>query len=208
MDYPTAGLNVRVAIRGRFRTWTEEHIQAHTIPLLLGGIPIAMVFILGFFTVYLSFVPGLPTTGGWTLDNWATIVSPHIVDQGSPQYADCWVRRHRCRVVLRHAVRLVPQPDQSARPQRVTNVDSDRPGATWTGEVDGMGAVAQPAHWHSEQVAGRHPAGGQRPPLGRQRLGRGMGHRTYAHRPQPSSSSRALCARWIPISKRPQSSPA
>ena len=36
------------------------------------------------FIVYMTFVPGLPTDAGWTLDNWASLASPYFVAQVLP----------------------------------------------------------------------------------------------------------------------------
>lgn len=46
---------------------------------LLGFILCLLVFI-----IYMSFVPGLPTDGGWTLDNWATLTSSRFITQVLP----------------------------------------------------------------------------------------------------------------------------
>jgi iron(III) transport system permease protein len=36
------------------------------------------------FIVYMTFVPGLPTDGGWTFANWASLASPYFVTQVLP----------------------------------------------------------------------------------------------------------------------------
>ncbi len=46
---------------------------------LLGLIVALLVFI-----VYMSFVPGLPTDGGWTLENWESLASPYFVTRVLP----------------------------------------------------------------------------------------------------------------------------
>src|SRR4051812_39680994 len=36
------------------------------------------------FIIYMSFVPGLPTDGGWTLDNWASLGSSYFLTRVLP----------------------------------------------------------------------------------------------------------------------------
>jgi iron(III) transport system permease protein len=48
---------------------------------------LALVIFLLAFIVYMSFVPGLPTDGGWTLDNWQQLGSTHFLTRVLPNTA-------------------------------------------------------------------------------------------------------------------------
>lgn len=45
---------------------------------------LGLIIALLIFVIYMSFVPGLPTDGGWTLDNWANLTSPWFLTQVLP----------------------------------------------------------------------------------------------------------------------------
>lgn len=48
---------------------------------------LALILVLLLFIIYMSFVPGLPTDGGWTLDNWKLLASPFFLTRVLPNTA-------------------------------------------------------------------------------------------------------------------------
>ncbi len=71
----TAGGAVRVAGRAQ---------QRAQFPLLSGWLLLGFILLLLAFIVYMTFVPGLPTDGGWTLTNWAGLGSPYFLTRVLP----------------------------------------------------------------------------------------------------------------------------
>jgi iron(III) transport system permease protein len=47
-------------------------------PLVAAWLPLGLIVGLLAFTLVMTFIPGLPTDGGWTLDNWANLGSPYF----------------------------------------------------------------------------------------------------------------------------------
>jgi iron(III) transport system permease protein len=62
-----------------------EPRDAGARPVLIGAWALlGFVMALLAFILYMSFVPGLPTEGGWTLDNWRQLGSSHFVFEVLP----------------------------------------------------------------------------------------------------------------------------
>lgn len=53
-------------------------------PLVAAWLPLGLIVALLAFTIVMTFVPGLPTDGGWTLDNWANLASPYFLGRVLP----------------------------------------------------------------------------------------------------------------------------
>ena len=58
--------------------------SAPRFALICSWILLGLIVALLTFIVYMSFVPGLPTDGGWTLDNWTSLTSSYFVTRVLP----------------------------------------------------------------------------------------------------------------------------
>jgi iron(III) transport system permease protein len=67
------------AAAGSFRQWIVDTLaKPHVIPLIFSAIPLVLVLILGLLIFYTTFVPGLPTTLGWTLEHWTNLANSKL----------------------------------------------------------------------------------------------------------------------------------
>ncbi len=62
-------------------------IDGEVLPLILSWPVLACIILLSLFTVYMTFVPHLPTDGGFTLDHWRAIGSPYVLTKVLPNTA-------------------------------------------------------------------------------------------------------------------------
>ncbi len=68
-----------------FTLWKREvRASAEWLPLISTALLLAVILGLLAFIVYMTFVPGLPTQGGFTLDHWARLVSSRLVTRVVP----------------------------------------------------------------------------------------------------------------------------
>lgn len=58
--------------------------QRAVFPLVSAWAILGFIVLLLAFIVYMTFVPGLPTDGGWTLKNWAGLGSPYFLTRVLP----------------------------------------------------------------------------------------------------------------------------
>ncbi len=77
------GLRVQ-RIRATLGRGAEKYLKPHYVPLALGSLPLVAVVVLGVFSLYMSFVPLLPTTFDWTLDHWKGVIRPYMITQVLP----------------------------------------------------------------------------------------------------------------------------
>ena len=58
--------------------------QQATFPLISAWTLLGFIIVLLAFIIYMTFVPGLPTDGGWTLANWASLGSTYFLSRVLP----------------------------------------------------------------------------------------------------------------------------
>jgi iron(III) transport system permease protein len=58
--------------------------QNAVVPLIAGWTLLGFITALLIFIVYMTFVPGLPTDGGWTLVNWESLATPYFLTRVLP----------------------------------------------------------------------------------------------------------------------------
>jgi iron(III) transport system permease protein len=58
--------------------------EANLLPFVCGWLVLGAVALLALFILYSTFLPGLPTEGGLTLNNWAGLASPYVVTRVLP----------------------------------------------------------------------------------------------------------------------------
>ncbi|HEX9880032.1 MAG TPA: iron ABC transporter permease [Candidatus Binatia bacterium] len=81
---------VRVRPKGRLPVYAArltEHFGLHAVPLSVSGLVLVALTGLSLFVLYMTFVPGLPTEPGFTLDHWRTIARPYILTKVIPNTA-------------------------------------------------------------------------------------------------------------------------
>jgi len=61
-----------------------RNLSLDTLPLALSWPLLSFVLFLVLFVLYMTFVPGLPTEPGLTLENWAKIATPRMITQVLP----------------------------------------------------------------------------------------------------------------------------
>ncbi len=58
--------------------------EANLLPFVCGWVVLGVVVMLALFIFYSTFLPGLPTEPGLTLDNWAAIANPYVLTRVLP----------------------------------------------------------------------------------------------------------------------------
>lgn len=63
---------------------SRESLRSHLLPLAVAAVMGAIIVGLLLFVVYMTFVPGLPTQGGSTLENWAALADRRLLTKVIP----------------------------------------------------------------------------------------------------------------------------
>ncbi len=54
-------------------------VGSHFLPLVSSWALLSVVVVLSLFIFYMTFVPGLPTSPGWTLNHWTSVARPYVI---------------------------------------------------------------------------------------------------------------------------------
>lgn len=66
------------------RRWTTPFHGPQGLAFVLALIPLTAIVLLIVFVMYMTFVPGLPTEPGWTMENWTHAVRPYVLTSVIP----------------------------------------------------------------------------------------------------------------------------
>lgn len=66
------------------RRWNAAFRGPQSMAFILALIPLTAIVLLILFVMYMTFVPGMPTEPGWTLDNWTQAVRPYVLTKVIP----------------------------------------------------------------------------------------------------------------------------
>lgn len=80
----TAVTRDRYAGLTKARGWLAGLIGLYTVPLALSWLVLGGVLLLSLIVLYMSFVPGLPTQPGFTVEHWTNAVRPYVVRRVLP----------------------------------------------------------------------------------------------------------------------------